>query len=675
MKFNNLYIHLLGLLIILIACTDENNGSGEKGIPLKIESLMFSGVSLRSTLSSGNIGVYRLAGTGYSETKNNVHYTNTGSGWTVATGVTPIYLTKNSANLCAYYPYSSNAEYANGGTAVTLTSQEYATSKDLCYKTNVTASSTQSATFTLSHAYAMLTFTLTRGSTYPKNATCAVSNISIANAGIISAGTLNMTAGSYATTTLGSVTYDAGITGIASGSSVTTSVLMIPVTTAMSSNIMLTVTVDGKPMSTTLSISTLAANTNYSIPITINGTALSVGSVTFTTGWTIQTVTSTANSTSGSMVESNCYMVQPGGTVYIPVSRVTAGQKVATANSSYTLPTDWTTGLLWTNNSNGLNSSGAIAGIVGHVGAGYITVTAGSAEGNSVVYIKNASGEILWSWHIWTTDQPATEMVNGYVWMDRNLGATAVATNTADVTFATCGGLFYQWGRKDPFPGSDGYTTGTATSMSIFNTSGQINSITYPSEFTTQPTATGTTNDVVKYFDAGTSPISYTYQCAYSIKYPLLFLANWAGCTADSAANYTTRGGMSSWGGEFGESKSIFDPCPAGWRVPSGRKTSSTFVSPWSTWTTAQIFTASAYVALLWNATLNTYYYPAAGQRDAGSGALIYVGRNGRYWSGSASSMLPPNDYGILLNLYSNVVNPTVNGNRAIGFSVRCVQE
>lgn len=671
--------------LLLAACDPDESQVGQgDGIPLSITSVMqsgtSSGMSTRSTTFTGDIGLFRLSDAGkYVGSVNNARYSYSGSSWAAATTADVIYLTKNTATLCAYCPYSSSTEYASG-TAVTLTSQEYATAKDLCYQTGVSASSTTAATFTLNHAYALITFTLTRGSTYPANGACAVSNISIANAGIVNTGSLNMTTGIYTQSTSGTaISYvptspsTLSTTGITSGGQATTLVLMAPVTITMSGNMTLTFTVDGKVMSTTLSLSTytglttLAANTNYSIPITINGTALSVGTVSFTTGWTDQTVTTAVSPVSGSMVESNCYMVQPGATVYIPVSRATAGQKVATANSSYTLPTDWTTGLLWTDNSNGLSSSGAIAGVVGHVGAGYITVTAGSAEGNSVIYIKNATDEILWSWHIWTTDEPATEMVNGYVWMDRNLGATAVADGST-VTFASCGGLMYQWGRKDPFPGSNGSTTGAATALTIYNANKVALSSTN-SDIPFYPSSTSIGTTAVSFYTLSTTD-EYASQCASSVKYPLSFFRNWAGSTADSAANYTTRGGKSSWGGEYGESKSIFDPCPAGWRVPSGRKSSSTFTSPWSTWTTVQSITTSVNVALLWNANLNLYYYPVAGFRGASSGAFFSVGSSARYWSGS-----PDSSNGFNMNFYSSSVNPANSILRTNGFSVRCVQE
>lgn len=74
-------------------------------------------------------------------------------------------------------------------------------------------------------------------------------------------------------------------------------------------------------------------------------------------------------------------------------------------------------------------------------------------EGNALIAAKDSGGNILWSWHIWV---PATDVgadkygLSGSVIMqDRNLGALVVSDKTNDSGQSS--GLFYQWGRKDPF--------------------------------------------------------------------------------------------------------------------------------------------------------------------------------------------------------------------------------
>lgn len=661
---------VLGLLFATAACTEDTTRPDTDVVPLKIDNIQLSGVSLRSSdpLESGDIGLFRLAGDGYSGTSNNVKYTYSGGGWSAASGVTPIYLSKSTANLCAYYPYSSDADYSDG--QVTLTSQRYDNTKDLCYQTGVTASSEAAASFTLEHAYSMITFTLTRSATYP--GACAISNLSLANAGLLTSNTLDMTTGTtgtYGSGTTGTITVSPSIAGIASGSSETVSVLMVPVTTSMSGDIQLSLTVDGRALSTTISTTTLPkleAGKNYAIAVSINGASLTITSVT-TTDWA-DVMAGTVNNTLIAE-EANCYMLPLGETVYIPVSRVeTAWTQIN--GSAYTLPTAWTAALLWTDNSYGVSPSGSIAAISYNRDGKYIKVTAGMAEGNSVIVLYDNDGTtIQWSWHIWVTENPSTEIANGYTWMDRNLGSIEIATNTPSVTFATCGGLMYQWGRKDPFPGSDGLTTGSATAKTIYNQSGAMTSasISWPSDVTT--TSTGTNNDVVKYANASLPPISYTYQAEYSVKNPLLFLTNWAGSSATSLAEQTTAGGMSSWGGEFGESKTIFDPCPSGWRVPSGKRVDHAYVSPWSTWTTIGSFTTSPFVSVLWNTTGSLYSYPTIGWRHTSTGAIDLVGANGYYWCATSNG-----NTSYCMAFYSGNI-PVGNILRARAVPVRCVEE
>ena len=75
-------------------------------------------------------------------------------------------------------------------------------------------------------------------------------------------------------------------------------------------------------------------------------------------------------------------------------------------------------------------------------------------EGNALIAVKDDAGEILWSWHIWVTDQPAdqdyTNEHGTFILMDRNLGATRADRGSGD-QWREATGTLYQWGRKDPF--------------------------------------------------------------------------------------------------------------------------------------------------------------------------------------------------------------------------------
>ena len=76
------------------------------------------------------------------------------------------------------------------------------------------------------------------------------------------------------------------------------------------------------------------------------------------------------------------------------------------------------------------------------------------SEGNMIIAGYDAKGAIIWSWHIWFTEEPEMMKSNSFVVMDRNLGATyapAATTEPTDDQLSETYGLYYQWGRKDPF--------------------------------------------------------------------------------------------------------------------------------------------------------------------------------------------------------------------------------
>lgn len=83
-------------------------------------------------------------------------------------------------------------------------------------------------------------------------------------------------------------------------------------------------------------------------------------------------------------------------------------------------------------------------------------------RGNAVIAVSDENNRILWSWHIWITDTPQEvdiapgDATSTTAMLDRNLGATRAAWTGADDVLDTYG-LYYQWGRKDPSPGPRSY--------------------------------------------------------------------------------------------------------------------------------------------------------------------------------------------------------------------------
>ena len=127
--------------------------------------------------------------------------------------------------------------------------------------------------------------------------------------------------------------------------------------------------------------------------------------------------------------------------------------------------------------------------------------------------------------------------------------------------------------------------------------------------------------------------------------------------------------------------KSLFDPCPPGWRLPVNNTWHSfaTTIDGAGSKPNAKEYFESANAGFKsgWNfymggpATGETTWYPASGNRLVGSGAVSGEWSNGYYWSASPYSAA--NGYN--LSFSSGNADPQSNSQRGNGFPVRCVQE
>ena len=256
-------------------------------------------------------------------------------------------------------------------------------------------------------------------------------------------------------------------------------------------------------------------------------------------------------------------------------------------------------------------------------------------EGNAVIAAKDANGNILWSWHIWLTDQPRPHVYNNNAgtMMDRNLGATSATPGDVGAL-----GLLYQWGRKDPFLGSSSINGSTLAKSTITwplaeSTSSYVGTVDY---VTSHPTT---------FVKASSSP----YDWHYSSRDNTLWT------TSD-------------------KTKSIYDPCPSGWRVPDGDSN-----GVWAKAIGSTTFSFNyAYDSINRGmdffgkfSSTTTIWYPASGYRYGSDGSLGSDGLSGYYWSASPSS-----DSARRLDFYdSGSVYPSYSSKRANGQSVRCLQE
>lgn len=163
--------------------------------------------------------------------------------------------------------------------------------------------------------------------------------------------------------------------------------------------------------------------------------------------------------------------------------------------------------------------------------------------GNAVIAAKNSGGTILWSWHIWV---PSTSISSadygiytaGKNMMDRNLGALEAAATGAKAKVESFG-LLYQWGRKDPFPGAKRVDSGSralVAGVAASSTDGD-----------------GNDNDDSK------------ITLEQSIANPTL-LGHRQG------KDWVTPSDMTLW---KDSEKTIYDPCPPGYRVPARNKSTA----------------------------------------------------------------------------------------------------
>ncbi|HIW10814.1 MAG TPA: fibrobacter succinogenes major paralogous domain-containing protein [Candidatus Rikenella faecigallinarum] len=204
-------------------------------------------------------------------------------------------------------------------------------------------------------------------------------------------------------------------------------------------------------------------------------------------------------------------------------------------------------------------------------------------------------------------------------------------------------------GRKDAFPGADGSTIGsTLQTMLIYDSNNT-------------PLTDGSTG--VKLVDITTEDVlNENIAQVYAHKNPLTFIYNVDNLGDWYTNNFSFQDNM-LWGDK--DKKSVFDPCPAGWQVPTdSEKTFGDF----STTT----MTLSGWGMNVSNGRTysNTSWFPATGYRNRTSGTLYSVGSNGYYWSVSVSGTNAKYMY-----FSMSEVIPTRTNGRGYGFSVRCIQE
>ena len=353
---------------------------------------------------------------------------------------------------------------------------------------------------------------------------------------------------------------------------------------------------------------------------------------------------------------ANSYMVHMAGTYTF------ATRHVDNTPINNIAKVDW----LWATKVDGVEGNALVSDISYADGA--VTFTASDKEGNALLAAFDAAGNIVWSWHIWMTDVPETidlennviyqgnGQTDGWYIMDRNLGATDATVGGGYPTF----GLYYQWGRKDPFIGS---TKGERVRNSETGYWDEIY------EVLGEPlTVVNTKYAQAKWESVKTTKETGTVEFADA--HPMRFMyyedganqANWLG---QGNFNKFMNCDQAMWR-PFQKTNS--DPCPPGYQIPRN--------GAWNNIQYSYQFFENKGV-LYTNSVGKSVWYPFAGYRSAhpsDEGALIDIeNRNGWLCVWSSELMVSERSYALKYN--DPLFLPNSDASWAYGYNVRCVME
>lgn len=265
-------------------------------------------------------------------------------------------------------------------------------------------------------------------------------------------------------------------------------------------------------------------------------------------------------------------------------------------------------------------------------------------QGNAVIAIKDASDAILWSWHVWVTDEDINDVIEitnhqnvKYNFMPVNLGQCDGNTITyaersckvkftagdqsKEITIKQLANViatgdnhpYYEWGRKDPFYPSNGMDN---TTKSWYDKEG-IPSTDNPAKANLSTGAACIKNYILK------PNVMHATSTADK-----LFLNLW------SANNSSV-----SFSDPSVTIKTIYDPCPVGFRLPVSNCFSGFTTTGESVESTSEINGFYDDNRIGWclytDATRSrTIFFPSTGWRNYVTSAVKGVNVWGYYWYG-----------------------------------------
>lgn len=262
-----------------------------------------------------------------------------------------------------------------------------------------------------------------------------------------------------------------------------------------------------------------------------------------------------------SVLSSNCYLVDfssnTGTVLYIPIAQANLD-----GNTRISTNDELDMDIVWSDQPN------IDLKLEFQKREQWIVVTNNSTFTGNVVISASSNSTIKWSWHIWSMDKNVleynldkgiydfkdthTKNYNGFTFMDRNLGAYDIVDKTAQGSW----GLFYQWGRKDPFPMTE--IANPTKEQTIY-----------------YKTQAFTMSDGHPIWNSCFVTLNSPNNLEYSISHPLTFIegtyyngegkwadADWYTSNRDLRNNYLWL--------DKKRQKTAYNPCPPGWTLPYG---------------------------------------------------------------------------------------------------------
>jgi hypothetical protein len=297
------------------------------------------------------------------------------------------------------------------------------------------------------------------------------------------------------------------------------------------------------------------------------------------------------------------------------------------------------------------------SGLISAVGidGDYLTFTvpaaASSKAGNALIAAKSGS-TIVWSWHIWVTTETlaSTTIVatgsHNYMVSSVNLGWIPTG-GSGKQGYCT----YYQWGRKDPFIPASTYKSNRINHPVYDISNGSLTGYSYSTTGAT--IADNIKNPTTHYYyvDDAIGPVTTTYYNMWDAQ----------NTETDNVTSATK--------------KTIYDPCPPGFCVPTGNLWY--YFGGEGDPTTENIYSDSNWDSTnkgkTWTLNGENIYFPASGERIYNAANLRYVGSIGDYWSASPGSSSTNKACGMSFrNDWWRWYN---NCYRASGFPVRPVAE